>query len=26
LDAVRQLIPMLKDQGYKFEIVSDLLT
>jgi peptidoglycan-N-acetylglucosamine deacetylase len=26
LDAVRQLIPILKDQGYKFEIVSDLLT
>jgi peptidoglycan-N-acetylglucosamine deacetylase len=26
LSAVRQLVPILKDRGYKFEIVSDLLT
>jgi peptidoglycan-N-acetylglucosamine deacetylase len=26
LSAVRQLVPILKDRGYKFEIISDLLT
>jgi len=26
LNAVRQIVPILKDQGYKFEIVSDLLS
>jgi peptidoglycan-N-acetylglucosamine deacetylase len=26
LSAVRQLVPILKDRGYSFEIVSDLLT
>jgi peptidoglycan-N-acetylglucosamine deacetylase len=26
LNAVRQIVPVLKDQGYKFEIVSDLLS
>lgn len=26
LEAVRQLIPILKDQGYQFEIVNDLLS
>jgi peptidoglycan/xylan/chitin deacetylase (PgdA/CDA1 family) len=25
LNAVRQIVPILKDQGYHFEIVSDLL-
>jgi hypothetical protein len=25
LSAVRQIVPVLKDQGYRFEIVSDLL-
>jgi peptidoglycan/xylan/chitin deacetylase (PgdA/CDA1 family) len=25
LAAVRQIVPTLKDQGYRFEIVSDLL-
>lgn len=26
IEAVRQIIPVLKDQGYKFEIVNDLLS